>query len=294
MQRPAELDLPGVTPSRQKRSRETTAALLQAGAEMLRTHSLAELSIDALCRQVGATVGAFYSRFESKDAYFNALIELAARDGGSRLSRMKEDRRLAEADLAELSRLLVRGTIGWIRNHEGVLRAALQHDDTRPDRWSTFKGLARANVADATPILLGAMGRGNKAAKTRAIAFGFQVVLGTLVNAILNDPGPLSIHDREMEERLGELPAAVAAGGDDGADSSPFARAQKTGSSFEGVTRDRGKCRPQQPLQFGPENAPPSALAKARTERVERRTSESGDLQKSPAPADCPDIRLIY
>jgi hypothetical protein len=28
-------------------------------------------------------------------------------------------------------------------------------------------------------------------------------VLGTLVNAILNDPGPLSIHDKEMEERLG-------------------------------------------------------------------------------------------
>ena len=203
MQRSAELDLPGVTPSRQKRSRETTAALLQAGAEMLRTHSLAELSIEALCRQVGATVGAFYSRFESKEAYFNALMALAARDGESRLSRMKQDKRLTEADLAELSRLLVRGTTGWIRNHEGVLRAALQHDDTRPDRWSTFKALARANVADATPILLGAMGQGNKAAKTRAIAFGFQVVLGTLVNAILNDPGPLSIHDKEMEERLG-------------------------------------------------------------------------------------------
>ena len=202
MQRPAELDLPGVTPSRQKRSRETTAALLQAGAEMLRTHSLAELSIEALCRQVGATVGAFYSRFESKDAYFNALMALAAQDGESRLSRMKQDNRLAAADLAELSRLLVRGTIGWMRKHEGVLRATLQHDDTRPDRWSTFKELARANVANATPILLQVMGAGRKAAKTRVIAFGFQVVLGTLVNAILNDPGPLSIHDREFEERL--------------------------------------------------------------------------------------------
>ncbi|HMM88946.1 TetR/AcrR family transcriptional regulator [Bradyrhizobium sp.] len=198
----AELDLPGVTPSRQQRSRETTAALLQAGAEMLRTHSLAELSIETLCRKVGATVGAFYSRFQSKDAYFNALIELAARDGAGRLARMKDDSRLAEADLAGRSRLLVRGTTGWIRNHEGVLRAALQHDDTRPDRWTTFKALARANVADATPILLGAMGPGNKAAKTRVIGFGFQVVLGTLVNAILNDPGPLSIQDREMEERL--------------------------------------------------------------------------------------------
>jgi hypothetical protein len=39
-------------------------------------------------------------------------------------------------------------------------------------------------------------------AKRRSIAFGFQVVLGTLVNAILNDPGPLSLDDDEMEVRL--------------------------------------------------------------------------------------------
>ena len=83
-----------------------------------------------------------------------------------------------------------------------MLRAALQHDDTRPDRWSTFKGLARATTAGATPPLLRAMGKGRAAAKSRGIAFGFQVVLGTLVNAILNDPGPLSLHDREMEDRL--------------------------------------------------------------------------------------------
>jgi AcrR family transcriptional regulator len=201
--RSTDLDLPGVTPSRQKRSRETTAALLQAGAELLRTHSLAELSIGALCRQVGATVGAFYSRFESKDAYFNALIELAARDGESMLANLSGNERLADTGLAERCQFLVTGIVGWIRKHEGVLRAALQHDDTRPDRWTTFKGLARATTARATPLLLPAMGKGREAAKTRSIAIGFQVVLGTLVNAILNDPGPLSIHDREMEVRLG-------------------------------------------------------------------------------------------
>jgi AcrR family transcriptional regulator len=200
--RAQDFDFPGVTPSRQQRSREMTLALLQAGAGMLRTRSLAELSIEALCTKVGATVGAFYSRFESKEAYFNALIELAARDGASRLSQMTANERLADAGLAELCRLLVNGITGWIRNHEGVLRAALQHDDTRPDRWTTFKGLARAATAGGTPALLRAMGSGREAAKTRAIAFGFQVVLGTLVNAILNDPGPLSIHDTEMEVRL--------------------------------------------------------------------------------------------
>lgn len=200
--RSADFDLPGVTPSRQKRSRETTAALLKAGAEMLRTRSLAELSIEALCTEVGATVGAFYSRFESKEAYFNALIELAARDGESRLARMMENQQPADGSLAGLCRLLVHGLIGWTRKHEGVLRAALQHDDTRPNRWTTFKGLARATTGHATPPLLRIMGRGRETAKTRAIAFGFQVVLGTLVNAILNDPGPLSIHDDEMEARL--------------------------------------------------------------------------------------------
>jgi AcrR family transcriptional regulator len=201
--RSEDFDFPGVTPSRQKRSRETTLALLQAGAEMLRRRSLAELSIEALCAEVGATVGAFYSRFESKEAYFNALMELAARDGASRLARLAEKTPPPAASLADLCQRLVTGITGWIRNHEGVLRAALQHDDTRPDKWTTFKNLARASTAHATPPLLRAMGRGRKAKKTRTIAFGFQVVLGTLVNAILNDPGPLSIHDQEMEERLG-------------------------------------------------------------------------------------------
>ena len=114
---------------------------------------------------------------------------------------MAGNAQLKDTSLAGLCRILVNGIIGWARNHEGVLRAALQHDDTRPDRWNTFKGLARAH-AGATPPLLHAMGKGRAAAKSRSIAFGFQVVLGTLVNAILNDPGPLSIHDREMEERL--------------------------------------------------------------------------------------------
>src|ERR1700761_6436071 len=95
---PDDIDFPGVAPSRQKRSRETTLALLQAGAEMLRSRSLAELSIEALCAKVGATVGAFYSRFDSKEAYFNTLVALAARDGQRGLSRIAQDERMATAD----------------------------------------------------------------------------------------------------------------------------------------------------------------------------------------------------
>ena len=195
-----DFDLPGVAPSRQKRSRETTLALLRAGAEMLRTRSLPELSIEALCTEVGATVGAFYSRFESKETYFNALMALATRDGEQRLAGIRPPS--PDTGLDKLCHIIVSGIIAWMRHHEGVLRAALQHDDTRPDQWTPFKALAQATTTRATPLLLPAMGKGRKAAKTRAIAFGFQVVLGTLVNAILNDPGPLSLSSKEMETRL--------------------------------------------------------------------------------------------
>lgn len=145
-----ELDLPGVAPSRQKRSRETTLALLEAGAQMLRTRSLGDLSIEALCAEVDATVGAFYSRFESKEAYFNALMALAARDGERRVAEMAADRSEPGADLAARCRQLVGGVIAWMRAHEGVLRAALQHDDNRPEQWTPFKQLARANTERAT------------------------------------------------------------------------------------------------------------------------------------------------
>ncbi len=197
-----DFDLPGVAPSRQKRSRETTLALLRAGAELLRRRSLAELSIEALCTEVGVTVGAFYSRFESKETYFNALMALATRDGEQRLDEIR--RPSSDASLDQLCHIIVGGIIAWMRSHEGVLRAALQHDDTRPDKWTPFKALARATTVRATPLLLPAMGKGRKAAKTRAIAFGFQVVLGTLVNAILNDPGPLSLSSKEIEARLAD------------------------------------------------------------------------------------------
>ncbi|MGY4454941.1 AcrR family transcriptional regulator [Bradyrhizobium sp. i1.3.1] len=106
-----DFDLPGVAPSRQKRSRETTLALLRAGAGMLRTRSLAELSIEALCTEVGATVGAFYSRFESKEAYFNALMALAARDGEQRLGEIR--RPSPDTDLDKLCHIIVSGIIAW-------------------------------------------------------------------------------------------------------------------------------------------------------------------------------------
>jgi AcrR family transcriptional regulator len=199
------LVLPGMKVSRQKRSRETTAALLRTGAEMLRHRSLDELSIEALCAAVGATVGAFYSRFDSKEVYFSALLELAARDAAAGLARLSADRELRRAKLPALCEALVRQIAGWMRLHEGVVRAALQQGDPQMKRWSRFKQFGQHTVAAATPALLRLMGPGRRAAKERAIGFAFQTMFGTLVNAVLNDPGPVALGTDEINERLTRL-----------------------------------------------------------------------------------------
>ena len=46
-------DLPGILPTQQRRSQETTVALLEAAAEMLRGRSLEELSIFYFLIRVG-------------------------------------------------------------------------------------------------------------------------------------------------------------------------------------------------------------------------------------------------
>ena len=199
-------NLPGILPTRQRRSQETTVALLEAGAEALRGCTFDELSINDLCAKVGATIGAFYGRFESKDAFFNAMVELMVRQCLTAIDTALADDATAGATLNDLCRQIVSVITHAISHHEGVLRAAMQYKTTHPSRWGKVRDTAHAIREVSTPLLLARMGHGRSAAriadKTRTIGFAFQVVFGTLINGILNQPKPVAVEDEEMVDRL--------------------------------------------------------------------------------------------
>lgn len=199
---PLVQDLPGILPTRQRRSQETTVALLEAGAELLRDCAFDELSIDELCRRVGVTIGAFYGRFESKDAFFTALMSLAARRGLSEIDEAlaKDDR--TRAELEQVCCDVVAVIADVIRKNEGVLRAAMQYKAVQPARWITVRETASGIIERSMPLLLTRMGRGRTEAKRRTIAFAFQMVFGTLLSAVLNKPKTVGLHDQEMVDRL--------------------------------------------------------------------------------------------
>nr|WP_256443096.1 MULTISPECIES: helix-turn-helix domain-containing protein [unclassified Bradyrhizobium] len=199
---PLVQDLPGIRPTRQRRSQETTVALLETGAAMLGDCTFDELSIDELCGRLGVTIGAFYGRFESKDAFFAALMSLVTRRCLVAVDAALAADDRTEAGLAAICRDVVTVVTTTIRDNAGVLRAAMQYKAIQPARWVTVSETGGAIVARAMPLLLARMGRGRRAAKERTVAFAFQMVFGTLINAIQNKPRTVGIETGEMVDRL--------------------------------------------------------------------------------------------
>jgi AcrR family transcriptional regulator len=195
-------DLPGILPTQQRRSQETRVALLEAAAVMLRERSLDELSIEDLCKRVGVTIGAFYGRFESKDAFFSALMSLAARKALAAVRAAVADEDNLGTGLEEACRRVVEVAVDVVRRNVGVVRAASQYESIYPERWGTIRATGSAMVELATPLLLARMGRGRTAAKVRSIGFAFQMMFGTLFNAVLHKPKLVSLDEPEMVNRL--------------------------------------------------------------------------------------------
>src|SRR4029078_13536563 len=69
----AGLDIPGMRPAREKRSREMVGDLLRAGLELLKDRDFGRLATADLCAAPGITVGSFYARFDGKESYLQAL-----------------------------------------------------------------------------------------------------------------------------------------------------------------------------------------------------------------------------
>lgn len=200
---------------RYRSGQRSADALLEAGRALLADISYEALSINDLCGQANLTKGAFYRRFDSKDAFFLALQRLALDDA----ARLKETL-LAQMDrqdglrpsLDECARDVVDAIRMWHLRHRGVLRASIQRRDHTTGGWQPFKEYARGFVDDVAGRMtrLPELKRNRQALVQLRIAF--QVVIATMINAALNDPGPLHLDDSEMTDALSQMLASYASG----------------------------------------------------------------------------------
>ncbi|MBR0679719.1 TetR/AcrR family transcriptional regulator [Roseomonas eburnea] len=198
------LDLPGVHPARQERSRTVMLALIEAGLELLRDRSFDALSIADLCAAAGVTTGSFYARFESKEAYLRAVQQVVVTEAMRDMEAAPAPEHVPPASLRDYLGPLVANSVRWRRRYEGLIRASLRAARVDEGAWSPLRDLGQVRVERTLPVILGLLGPTASPAAADAVRFAFQILFGTLNNMMLVDPGPFGIHDEATPRLLAE------------------------------------------------------------------------------------------
>ncbi|WP_159450450.1 TetR/AcrR family transcriptional regulator [Bradyrhizobium mercantei] len=193
----------GVRPAQQQRSRKLIIDLFNEALVLLNDVDFDGLSIDSLCVRASSTVGAFYSRFENKEAFVGALqrmVVIATRQG---IDAAYAANRAPSESLESLINWITKGAVAWFRRYEGIIRASLRRANDEADTWIPMREVGTAQISHAVPRILSLLHPDTAAhgAEDR-IRFAFQMLFGTLNNMILLNPGPFGIHQAETPQML--------------------------------------------------------------------------------------------
>ena len=190
----------GVTPPRQARGLRTEQALLDAGRELLRGRHFDALRIEEICAAAGLTTGAFYRRFASKDAYLRYLQAAAAAEAEAALAEIHAKISRHPGDALQQLGVFTAGMIAWCRTHEGVLKASLQRASQEPQAWAPFRRIPRLVLGCLSKSLRNSLPA--RQATARALSAAYQIAAGTVINMLINDPGPMRLRDRGLAPEL--------------------------------------------------------------------------------------------
>jgi AcrR family transcriptional regulator len=206
----------GFVAPRYRSGQRSADALLEAGRALLADISYEALTINDLCSDADLTKGAFYRRFESKDAFFIALQRLALDDAARVQDTLAVEIARHEGGplkFADATHVVVDSMRLWHLRHRGVIRASLQRRDHTSDGWRPFKDYAQGFVDDIAARMTRLPDLPDRKKVLARLKIGFQTVIATMINAALNDPGPLHLDDAAMTDALAQMLAIFATAG---------------------------------------------------------------------------------
>jgi AcrR family transcriptional regulator len=195
----------------QPRARATRDALLAAARELLRDRDWEAVSVAGLAAANGLSVGSFYGRFRDKESFFGLLQQQVCAEwlerGRALLAAARADARPAGRLVADISTAYIM----LMREDAGFVRAALKHASTHPGTWTPIKGTGETYVNEIVPVLAPRLRHLPDADRAPRVRFAMQVLFGTGLNAVLNDPGPIRLADPRLEHSLAQVMAAYLA-----------------------------------------------------------------------------------
>ncbi|MGO4307522.1 TetR/AcrR family transcriptional regulator [Cupriavidus sp. RAF12] len=196
------IDTPSILqPPRQRRARETEQALLTAGRELLAQRDFAAVSVAQIAAACQVSVGAFYGRFRDKMSFFESLRSLVMQETEASVARYMAEERWSEVPASQIVEKTMRFLTNGCHNNRGVIRASLKHASARPEEWLPHQKNGEEIVERLVALLVPRLPDPAAEAELR-VRFAMQMVFGTLVNAVLNNPGPLPLGDERLPAEM--------------------------------------------------------------------------------------------
>jgi AcrR family transcriptional regulator len=182
---------------RQGRSRKTYKALVAAGFRLLQKNEFESITIADICRAAGYSVGAFYSRFDSKNEFFDALVEQHIRERASAHEQL-----LATESRDALIEAMIEDLVRYYWRRRGFWRAVLMRSAQDSKFFAPIQRHGRAFVSLVTERIESDVGRKLTDAERENLHFALHMVLAMINNRIVNRPRPSLIGQSSFVSRL--------------------------------------------------------------------------------------------
>lgn len=181
----------------QQRSRKTYDAMISAGFRLLEKEAFEAITVAYLTQEAGYSTGAFYSRFRSKDEYFDSLLRhhIAV--------RLETNKRILEENTPEtVVDALINNNVEYFSEHHNFWRALIIRNAPNPENWQPLRELGEENARQFVNYVQRASGRKLKAEELTNLMFAFQAFRSIINNTIINNPGPFNLGQRKFVRSL--------------------------------------------------------------------------------------------
>lgn len=192
----------------QERSARSLSRLLNAAERLMRERDFDDISIAAIVKEAGTSVGNFYGRFASKEALLDALHERYQSD---RAQLWHEFFKLNKAgDALEIRvRNLVRAVIKNYRERSGVFRTLVARQWRRPERIDRRARESLGELYEAAAVFLLECRREIRHQNPeRAVEVGIAAILAACRENVIRPksmPASLKLGDQDLVDELSQM-----------------------------------------------------------------------------------------
>lgn len=190
----------------QARSRQMLDRILRATQELLGEQPFDDITIPQIMKRAKASVGAFYTRFESKNDLLGALYERHLSEVFATAEQMLAPGRWSGVPLATIARELVTFCVAYHREHAGLLRTMVLRSYAHPHDDFTSAGGRRKSMTARVGRLVGSRRDEIDHPRPRlAATLGFLSVLATVRERVLFPRGAaqaVNLSDKRLTEEL--------------------------------------------------------------------------------------------